>query len=155
MKKLLITAFFIFFAGASFSQMKAFKENSNGWRPADLKLEEGVLLIEKVSWPKKQQKKIEEFMEKKYPYKYEFVDAKDLNDSTKFSDKNTYKFALMCTYSSKTMHENQPNQRPLNVGTFDFNFIDRLNNKAYPKSGIFSSWASMTFKQIIETLLEK
>jgi hypothetical protein len=155
MNKFILTLFVLLLSIAGFGQMKTFKENKNGWRPADLKLEEGILLIERVSWPKNQQKKIEEYMKKNYPYKYEFTDAESLSDPSKFTDKQTYKFALVLTYANKTMHANNANERPLNVGTFDYNFIDRLNGKEYPKTGIFSSWVSMTFKQIIETLLEK
>jgi len=136
--------------------MKTFSTNSNGWNPDNFIPAQGILLIEKITWPRNQQKKIEEFMAKSYPYKYEFVDFKDLSeDNKKFEDKNIYRFALVSSYTNHTMHQNDASQRPVNVGAFDFNFIDRLENKEYPKSGIFSSLASMTFKKIITTCLEK
>jgi len=136
------------------SPMKTFNDNSNGWKPNDFVPSKGILLIEKIAGPKNQQKKIEEFMAKSYPYKYEFVDTKDLSgNNEKYNDKSTYRFALVSAFSTHTLHQNTT-EHPLNVGAFDFNFIDRLNDKEYPKSGIASSWASMTFKKIIETCLK-
>lgn len=140
--------------------MQTFTSNSNGWKPNDFVPSKGVLLIEKITWPKNQQKKIEEYMIKNYPYKYEFVDVPDLTGSNKkFEDKNIYRFALVSSYKTKNLNEGKMDangfEKPLNVGAFDFNFIDRLNNKEYPKSGIYSSWASMTFKKIIEACIEK
>ena len=146
-------AIVIMIAGCG-SPMKAFNTNSNGWKPADFVPANGILLIERT-WPKNQQKKIEAFMAKSYPYKYEFADTKDLSaGNSRYADKNIYHFALVCSYSSHDIHQGDASQRPLQVGAFDYNFVDRLKDKEYPKSGIASSWASMTFKKIIETCLK-
>lgn len=154
-KNILFVAFIIVLTYGCVSPMKSFNTNSNGWKPSDFKPQNGILLIERVT-PKAQQKKIEDYMAKDYPFKYEFVDIKDLEaNEKKYADKNTYRFALVYSYSTQTLHENDITRKPLNVGAFDFNFIDRLNNKEYPKSGIASSWSSMTFKKIIQTCLEK
>lgn len=137
------------------SPMKSFTSNNNGWKPNDFVPSKGVLLIERINRPKAQQKKIEEFMAKEYSYKYEFIDAKNLQENPdKYADKNIYRFALMSSLSFSNIHENQPSRSALNVGSFDYHFIDRANNKVYPNSGIGSSWASMTFKKIIKTCLE-
>ena len=134
--------------------MKSFNSNSNGWKQNDFIPSKGILLIEK-SIPKNQQKKIEEFMAKNYPYKYEFIETKDLSQmDTKYQDKTLYRFALVSSYSTHNIHQLDIGKRALDVTEFDFNFLDRLNNKEYPKSGIASSWASMTFKKIIETCLK-
>ena len=135
--------------------MKAFDSNANGWKPDDFIPKDGILLIEKVTRPQNQQIKIKEFMEKNYPYKYEFVDIKDLNEnSEKYKNKDVYRFALVNSYTTQNIHQSDISLRPLNVTAFDFNFIDRRKNKEYPKSGIASSWASMTFKKIIQTVLK-
>ncbi|MDI9363459.1 MAG: hypothetical protein QM541_00810 [Flavobacterium sp.] len=156
----IITVAILVTIGSCTTPMTTFKSNANGWKPNDFDPNNGVLLIEKITRPKLEQKKIEEYMLKNYPYRYEFVDAADLKGSNKkFEDKNVYQFALVSTYKIINIHEGKIDKtgfkKPLNVGIFDFNFIDRLNNKVYPKSGIYSSWASMTFKKIIETCLEK
>lgn len=134
--------------------MTSFNNNSNGWKPDDFNPGKGTLLIQRTL-PKSQQQKIEDFMKEKYAYKYEFVDVEDLNSNIeKFADKNTYRFALVSSYRVHDIHQNDVSKNSLNVGVFDFNFVDRLKNKNYPKSGIGSSWASMTFKKIIETCLK-
>ena len=134
--------------------MNSFNSNSNGWKPDDFTPGKGILLIQRTV-PKSQQKKIEDFMTEKYGYKYEFVDEADLtNNVEKFADKKIYRFALVSSYRVHDMHQNDMSRRPLKVGVFDYNFVDRLKNKDYPKSGIGSSWASMTFKKIIETCLK-
>ncbi len=104
---------------------------------------------------KNQQRKIKDFIAKEYQYKYEFVDTKDLTSNvTKYNDKKLYRFALVSSITTHNIHQGDMSQRALNVGAFDFNFIDRLNNKEYPSSGIASGWASMTFKKIIEACLK-
>ena len=40
------------------------------------------------------------------------------------------------------------------IASYDFNFIDRLNKKTYPKTGISSSNAVITLKEIIKTILK-
>ena len=134
------------------SSMQSFTTNSNGWKPADFKPENGVLLIQRITRPKGQQRKIEDFMAKEYPFKYEFVDIKDIESNNKYADKNIYRFALAYSYSNRVMNGAT---KPSYYVAFDFNFIDRLNNETYPKSGIESSWASKTFKKIIQNCLEK
>ncbi len=134
------------------SPKKAFDNNSNGWLPSNFNPKIGVLLIE-TTWPKNQQAKIETFMKEKYPYKYEFVTAKDLeNNQSKYLDRKTYLFALVNSWSSHTIHEMQSNR--MNVVASDYNFIDLVNNKDYPKSGIASSWSSMVLKAIIIKVLK-
>src|SRR5215213_6144676 len=134
------------------SSMKTFTANSNGWKPADFKPENGVLLIQRVARPKAQQRKIEDFMAKNYPFKYEFVDTRDLkDDGNKYADKNIYRFALVNSMDQWTVNRTSgQGTSSSSTVVFDFNFIDRLNNKTYPKSGIPSSWASMTYKKIIQ-----
>ena len=136
------------------SPMKTFDSNSNGWKPKDFVPSKGILLIERAMI-KNQQRKIEEYMAKEYSYKYEFVDAKDLSaNAAKYNDKTLYRFALVSSYSTHNVHQSNMSQKSLNVTAFDYNFVDRLNEKDYPSSGIASSWASMTLKKIIETCLK-
>ena len=139
------------------SSMKTFTANSNGWKPADFKPENGVLLIQRLTWPKAQQRKIEDFMAKNYPFKYEFVDIKDMEaNSSKYADKNIYRFALVNSMDRWTVTKTSgQGTSSSNTIVFDFNFIDRMSNKTYPKSGIASSWASITFKKIIQACLGK
>jgi hypothetical protein len=138
------------------ASMNTFTSNSNGWKPADFKPENGVLLIQRVARPKAQQRKMEDYMAKHYPYKYEFIDPKDLGGNSKYDDKKTYRFVLVNSMSQWTV--NTTSSRGTGTSTavvFDFNFIDRPNSKIYPKTGIPSSWASMTFKKVIQACLGK
>ena len=139
----------------SFSQFNGFKENKNGWKPADLNLQNKVLLIEVLRWPKKQQQKIEEYMKKNYPYQYEFFDSYEEPDMNKYSDTSKYQFVLAHSYSARTMHQNDPTRKSINVSMFDYHFIDLQKQINYPKSGVGSSWASWTFIKIMDNLLGK
>lgn len=99
---------------------------------------------------------MEDFMAKNYQFKYEFVDTRDLEaNSNKYADKNIYRFVLVNSIDRWSVNRTSAQgSSSSNLVVFDFNFIDRLNNKTYPKSGIPSSWASMTFKKVIETCLK-
>lgn len=151
-KFLFIAAIIILIIAGCNSPKKIFNSNSNGWLPADFNPKTGVLLIQSA-WPDKQQNKIEKFMKETYPYKYEFVGSRNSIDSnSKYSDKNTCRFILANAWSSKTMNYMQPNQ--IDVHTCDYNFIDRLNNKNYPASGIAASYPSMVLEPIITKILK-
>lgn len=130
--------------------------NSANWIPGDFNPREGVLLVEEVTWPSKQGRIMREYMEEKYPYKYEFVSTKDLQEnSAKYSDKSVYRFAIVHSFKTHLMHQYDPSRRTLPVGMVDFSFYDRLNAKAYPQTGKGSSLASVTFRPFINTVLEK
>src|SRR5207253_2501244 len=106
-----------------------------------------------VTWPAKQGRIMKEYMQKNYPYKYEFVSVKDLENNTKYSDKSVYRFTLVNSYDTHVMHQGDASQHPLPVGMVDFSFYDRLNKKVYPQTGKGSSLASTTFKPVINTIV--
>jgi len=159
MKKLLTLTLFIsviLLTGCFLPSVKTFNSNSNGWRPAEFVPSQGILMIERVEWPRKQQRKIEAFMKKKYGYKYEFVDAKELADSTgRYADKNVYRFAIAYSYDLHRMSGMEPGRASSSISMFDFHFVDRLKNKSHAPTGIGSSWASVTFKKMMEAVLKK
>jgi hypothetical protein len=126
--------------------------NSDKWLPKDFDPKKGVLLVEKISWPKKQQRKMEEFMAKSYPYKYEFITLDEIkNPGGKFQDLDKYKFVLI---NSTALLQRMDISKPA-VTMVDFNFYDRTSKTNYPKTGKGSSLASMTFMPVINTVLEK
>lgn len=145
----------VFFSSCFLPSVKTFKSNSNGWRPTEFVPSQGVLMIERVEWPKTQQRKIEAYMKKKYRFKYEFVDFKDLTDSTgRYADKNIYRFAMAYSYDMHRMSGMEPGRPSSSISMFDFHFIDRLKGKSHAPSGIGSSWASVTFKKMMEAVLK-
>ena len=134
--------------------------NAERWLPPDFDPRTGVLMIERVYFPKTQQRKIEEYMKEKYPYAYEFID----NFSTamkqeKYADSAKYSFFMVDSYSStqlnRTINTSNNTYHSNTVGAFDYSFYDRLKGKRYPSTGKASSLASMTFKGIINTILKK
>lgn len=154
MRKCLILFLFVGFFLFGCSPSKMTFSNHAQWLPADFDPKTGVLLVEEVVWPKAQGQKMKEYMEQNYPYKYAFVSAKELADpGGKYSDKTLYRFAIVNSYKDHIMHEFKPNQ--ITISMTDFNFVDRLNSKTYPKSGKGSSYASVTFKPFINTVLEQ
>jgi len=154
--------------------MKNFQGNLNGWKPQEFDPKNGILLIEKVKSRKnKEQKKIEAYLEKNYPYKYEFFDngttIEKIEMIQKYNDKHSYRFVLRSTFEVKIFedHTSQSSRRstekltgqvylsqPSHIDSYDFYFTDRINNKKYSKSGISSSDAILTFKKIIENILK-
>lgn len=134
---------------------KAFDDNSNGWLPADFSPKNGTLLIERVTTPKAQGEKIEAYMEKNYPYKYEFVNEGQWETDSKYEDKESYPFVLVLSVNYYQRVDSRTGRTGVRYSSFDFNFVDRVNDKPYPPSGISSSWASMTFEAIIKKVLEK
>jgi len=145
----------VFLSSCFLPSVKTFNSNSNGWRPAEFTPSEGILMIERVEWPKNPQRKIEAYMKKKYRFKYEFVDFKDLSDSTgRYADKNVYRFAMAYSYDQHQMSGMEAGRPSSSISMFDFHFIDRLKGKSHAPSGIGSSWASVTFKKMMEAVLK-
>lgn len=128
--------------------------NADKWLPPGFDAKNEVVLIQKISWPRRQQSIMEEYMKEKYPYQYEFFDG-DPDKDSKFADTNKYRYVLFSTSSSHVMHANDPSRHQVAVGMSDFYFYDRTTQKSYPATGKGSSWASVTFKPIINTILAR
>jgi hypothetical protein len=154
---ILATALFFIIALACNPSKKTFG-NSEKWIPEDFNPEKTVLLVEKFTISKKEEQKMEDYMSEKYSYKYEFVSAATIrNREGKYADTKLYKYALVI--SSETTHytkmEGAATSSGLTVTGFDFNFYDRESDKNYPKTKKASSWASMTFKPVINSIMKK
>jgi hypothetical protein len=131
------------------------------WLPQDFDPKNGILLIEKAPSYVPGQKKIEKYMEENYPYKYEFVtiglvgDSKEstIFDAEKYADKNVYRFIMV---NSSTVIKGIPRSdgHQTQGSTFDYSFIDRLNNKAYPATGSSTSWPNQAFGRIMSKILK-
>ena len=101
---------------------------------------------------------MEEFMKENYHYNYEFVDVSKITDQgNQYADSTKYRFIILNNFSSHMMHASDPtvsNSQRVTVGMFDFYFYDRLTKKTYPATNRGSSWASMTFIAMINTILK-
>lgn len=151
---LTVVSFFLI-AIASSPSKKTF-DNSVQWLPKDFEPSQTVLLIEKFDLSDKQQRIIEEYMAEKYPYKYEFVSLYTIqNKEDKYADTERYKYALVITGHTYTSEEVNTGKRGPTVTGFDYYFHNRDRNRNYPPTGKNSSYISMTFKPIINTILEK
>jgi hypothetical protein len=131
------------------------------WLPPNFDPKNGILLIEKAPAYLPGQKKIEKYMEKNYPYKYEFVTlglAGNSNESTifnaeKYTDKNIYRFIMV---NSSTIIKGIPKSdgHQSQGSLYDYAFIDRLNDKAYPATGSATSWPNQAFERIMSKILK-
>jgi len=152
----LVALFFIF---TGFTTLTRSTGDQYAWLPPDFNPKTGVLLIQKVEGPQRQQRKIEEFMKEKYPYKYAFITADDISDTAAmYSDKDVYRFVMLNNYATHIMHQDDirmPRYKKIPVGMFDFFFIDRASKKQYPPSGKGASWASMPLMYMIDEILKK
>jgi hypothetical protein len=131
------------------------------WLPPDFDPKNGILLIERAPAYLPGQKKIEKYMEKNYPYKYEFVtigtegDGKEsvIFNAEKYSDKNIYRFIMV---NSSTIIKGIPKSdgHQSQGSLYDYAFIDRLNDKAYPATGSATSWPNQAFERIMAKILK-
>lgn len=153
----LTIAVFFFIALASNPSKKVFK-NSEKWIPDDFVPSKTILLVEKFSVSEKAEQQMEDYMSEKYPFKYEFVSLSTIkNREGKYADTKLYKYALVITSHSSTMTkaEGASTSGGLTVTGFDFNFYDRSIDKNYPPTKKASSYAIMTFKPVINTIIKK
>lgn len=128
--------------------------------PADFDPAVGVLLIEEVMWPERQKRKIKDFLESDYPYKYEIVPIGDMSPASgKYTDTILYRFVMI--YSAKEIvwekrHvEDHSKSSQLRITTFDFNFVDRQTGKVYPKSGRAASWPALVLRDMLNDVMEE
>jgi len=132
------------------SSKKAFESNSNHWLPDDFNPNKGVLLVEKAGHHK-QPEKMETCMSTNYPYKYELISLDDLN-LPKYADKNTYRFILKSVQSEH--YSTYTNGETMHTTGFDFYFYDRLNDKAYSKSGAEFGWPAESLEKIVKKIIQ-
>ncbi len=93
-------------------------------------------------------------MREKYPYKYEFVSTTDLNDNmASYSKGKAYRFVLLNSWDTHILGYSGGGSQMKTSG-LDYHFVDLVNKKDYPPSGISSSWPSMVFKSIINKILK-
>jgi hypothetical protein len=150
-----IVLFFII-ALASSPSKKTFK-NSESWIPKDFNPNKTILLVEKFSISNRAEQNMEDYMNQKYPYKFEFVDFKTIkNREGKYADTKLYKYALVISSHSSTLTKAQGASTNAGLTTtgFDFNFYDRDLDKNYPATKRPSSYAITTFKPVINTIVK-
>jgi hypothetical protein len=130
------------------------------WLPKDFDPKNDIILIEKADGG--QQKKIQEFMTADYPYKYEFINMgilkgekyASLINADKYADKKVYRFMLVHSMTSIISRQGEVGVTHAQGNIFDYNFIDRLNDITYPKTGSTSSWAFKTLRSIINKIIQ-
>ena len=143
--------------------------NGDNWIPPDFNPRKTVLLIQLLDenvvnqgWRvklKKWNKEMKEYMQEKYPYKYEFSTSDDIEyKGKKYSDYQKYPFGLMINKGSLTYTGGAAGTGPNNSNTgqvYDFYFMDRASGKKYPLTKKASSNPVMTFMPVINTILER
>ena len=120
--------------------------------PADFNPKKHILLV--VELPRKNNKdarhikgtqKMEDYLKTNYPYKYEIVSNKELNDkNSKYSDTSIYKYAILnnlngvqhtthttVTYSPGNSHTLSPSATTTYIS---YHFFDRVTKTEYNSS---------------------
>jgi hypothetical protein len=142
-------------------------KNGNAWIPADFQPKKTVLLVQLLdensvaaSWRKKFRQwneEMEAYMQEKYPYKYEFVTADQIEGSPqKYSDKTKYAFGLLVsngTISYQGVGSSSPGNNTTKA-VYDYYFIDRATGKKYPPTKKYSSNPLITFMPVVNTILD-
>lgn len=156
MKSLILTIIFFSIGLLSSSAISAqvdtdtTKLETERWRPIEFRPDSGILLIQKP-WHKRDKKEIEEFLDKKYPYKYELVALNDLDNIPKYSDKKIYRFILLMVggYKAKRVG-NEYSMR----ATVEYDFTDRLMEKDYFHTRTASEFPVESLKAVIKMILK-
>lgn len=157
---LLFILFLILFSGliTSCNPSKKTFGNSEKWIPQDFNPSKTILLVEKFKVSDKAEQKMEDYMSETYGNKYEFVDLSVIkNRDGKYANTKLYKYALVISSHTNTITkaEGASTSGGLRVTGFDFNFYDRELDKNYPPTKRASSYAIMTFKPVINTIVKK
>ena len=134
---------FLFLSIACYPSKKTYS-NGEKWIPEDFNPAKHTLLIQKYKSNEKQQAKMEQYMQQKYPYKYEFVSMETIIDREGiYADTNIYRYALRFIPQSTTSQ------------VFDFYFYDRATDFKYPASNLTSFYIFNSFQAVIKTILKK
>lgn len=130
--------------------------NGNKWIPADFDPAGTILLVQEYTLSGKDKYRMEEFMHEKYPYRYEFVSINTIkNREGKYANTKLYRYALVFTSNIYGVHPVDGMNHSFGRIAFDFNFYDRESDKNFPPTHKPSSYASWTFKPVINTILKK
>lgn len=140
---------FVFFVAGCFPSTKVL-DNAGQWLPRSFNPDKHILLIKSGPAPSRQARAMKEYLEKRYPYQFEFV--KSENDP-QYADLNKYRFVINCFLTIYIPTEEKIRQ-PQN-GSYDFYFYDRVSYTSHKPTGKASSSATMTFKAVINTIVEK
>lgn len=168
---LLVVTVFSLVQGCFPTKNKASKKvykNGDQWIPATFKPQKTVLLIQLLDenvrndgWRmkfKKWNNEMRTYMQEKYPYKYEFATADEIESKgKKYSDYQKYPFGLLINEGSADFQGVAGGTGPdhtYSKGTYDYFFIDRSSGKKYPGVKKPSTSAVMAFMPVINTLLE-
>ncbi len=145
-------------AFAIFSQ-KTLK-NGDKWIPADFNPKNTILLVE--AWSGIQEEKgiakQEEYMDKKYPYKYELVPFSTIQKRDgKYANTKIYKWALVSTTNATALKKS--NGASTNTGVItsvdrDFNFYDRENDQNFPSTNKSQGPFKQTFQVVINAIVK-
>jgi hypothetical protein len=146
-KVIFSTLLISFFAGCIASNLTF--GNGDKWIPADFDPQKTVLLIERSETMTAEEKDMDEYMKKTYPYRYEFVTIDKIrNTSEKYPNDTEFRYALV-----NYLYHLNTSKGP--VGVEDFNFYDRMNAKSYPNSEKGSYKKIVTFKPLINTIVSR
>ena len=133
--------------------------DGSGWIPEKFNPKSDILVIESCE-SKAQTKKMEKYMNEKYPYKFEFATLNEVVSKTgKFTDRKLYRYflymdATTATYQSGMMEKGGGTHSVLSALN-DFYFVDKVSGKMYPMSKMAASYPYKSFKNVIDVILKK
>lgn len=157
-KSFFVLIFIIGITASAFSQ-KTLK-NGDKWIPADFNPKNTVLLVEAWSGIQEEKgiEKQENYMDDKYPYKYEVVPFETIKKREgKYANTKIYKWALVSTANATAL--TKANGASTNTGVLtsvdrDFNFYDRESDKNYPATNKSQGPFKQTFQVVINTIVK-
>jgi hypothetical protein len=138
----------------SFSQSNHVFKNEEKWLPENFNPANTVLLIQQFEVDEKKSgkrnDKIRSYLEEKYTYQYAMAETDDIvYKGGKYADKVKYPYALMYKHFYKSTGQGG------SYSVYDFYFLERATGTEYPLTSKSSSDPIMTFKPVINTILEK
>lgn len=158
LNSILVFIFIIGISSPGFPQ-KTLK-NGDKWIPADFNPKNTILLVEAWSGIQEEKgiSKQEDYMDKKYPYKYEVVPFETIKKREgKYANTKIYKWALVSTTNTTALTKStgaSTNTGVLTSVDRDFNFFDRENDKSYPATNRSQGPFKQTFQVVINTIVK-
>jgi hypothetical protein len=144
-------AVFTIIASGAKRNISTFKENKNGWLPSTFDPRKNILVIEDDYSSKKQSEKIEAYLQKNYPYKYEILKG---SYAKTYTDETKYRWILQQSMENRqtTTTDSKGMVRTRYITVYDYNFYDRVENKKFASTGISASWPYQPLSWIVKKI---
>ena len=151
--------FLLVFMSSCSASNKYFSDGKK-WIPADYDPAKSVLLVEHYPGKEKWNTSMTNFLDKKFPGKYEIVEKENiLAINGKYSDTKVYKYAVLWGEvggRSHTSFSGGGTTTNFSSPTIDFSghFLDRATGKEYPVTKKYNNYGSLGYIPFFNSIIK-